>query len=241
MKPNALFGGRHLTPFSDVYKPLTSSHTAIRNESNSTGLVSESHFREAYSGSFYKRMQYRLGMSEANIFKLRQSTVYLYESCTDKFPYEKFFQEFELEDTFFSFFLILELHLWMCYVRSMREGKEGRILRNELTERLWVDIDKRLTRVDIFSKKKRKEILEDLLYHLQASIFSYDEGLMSDDKVLAGALWRNLFQMKDIDPRKLETSVDYVRNQLEHLKSIGPREWCIEGKLTWKKHPPIID
>lgn len=243
LQHNAL-AWRPLFATTHIPGPLTLNinHCDVRHESSKPLMdTSQSQFKEAYSGSLLKKMQYWMGFSEVNIFKIRQSSIFLYEGCTDRLPYEKFFQQCQLEDTFFSFFLLLELHIWMCFVRSMRSGAEGRMLRNELTQRLWVDIDSRLKLVEIHRSKKRKEIMEDLLYHLQAAMFSYDEGLLTDDKVLAGALWRNLFQKQQVDPRTLEMMVNYVRTQSEHLKTIGPREWCIEGKLTWQKFPPLID
>lgn len=40
------------------------------------------------------------------------------------------------------------------------------------------------------------------------------QGLMSDDSVLAAALWRNLFMCHCEDPRQLELMVEYVRKQV---------------------------
>ncbi|MEE6509976.1 hypothetical protein FKM82_028641 [Ascaphus truei] len=47
-----------------------------------------------------------------------------------------------------------------------------------------------------------------------AAIFGYDEGILSDDHVLAAALWRNLFNKQCDDPRQLELIVEYVRKQI---------------------------
>lgn len=40
------------------------------------------------------------------------------------------------------------------------------------------------------------------------------QGLLSDDSVLAAALWRNLFTCQCEDPRQLELMVEYVRKQV---------------------------
>lgn len=53
------------------------------------------------------------------------------------------FSELDLPDTFNSWFLITELHLWMVYVRLMHEGSEGSMIRNYVTEALWNDVEYR--------------------------------------------------------------------------------------------------
>lgn len=40
------------------------------------------------------------------------------------------------------------------------------------------------------------------------------QGVLSDDRVLAAALWRNLFNRECEDPRQLELMVEYVRKQV---------------------------
>lgn len=40
------------------------------------------------------------------------------------------------------------------------------------------------------------------------------QGILSDDCVLAAALWRNLFNRECEDPRQLELMVEYVRKQV---------------------------
>lgn len=42
------------------------------------------------------------------------------------------------------------------------------------------------------------------------------EGLLDNDKVLAGAIWRNFFEEKypDTNPERLEILVNYIRRQV---------------------------
>lgn len=44
---------------------------------------------------------------------------------------------------------------------------------------------------------------------------------MSDDVVLAGALWRNLFDKNCAHASHLELMVEYVRKQVRELSSAG--------------------
>lgn len=192
-----------------------------------------------YEGSWLKRLGHRIGIGEANIIALRRATIFHYEACTDKLDPANYFENFKLPDTLFSFFLVVQLHVWMCQARSMCEGPEGRTLRNEIIERMWQDIDTRLQRMEIYAFNQRQEVLGDLLYHHQGAIFSYDEGLLVDDKTLANAIWRTLYTKTPVDPQTLEFVVRYVRTQMNHLRSIGPREWCLDGRFDWAPCPPL--
>lgn len=56
--------------------------------------------------------------------------------------------------------------------------------------------------------------METINSSFQAALFGYDEALIEDDRVLAGALWRRLFSKKCDDPERLECCVHYVRKQV---------------------------
>lgn len=53
------------------------------------------------------------------------------------------FADFEMEDTFHSWFLIVELHVWMLSVRVMRDEEYGRVVRDGLISTMWSDVDER--------------------------------------------------------------------------------------------------
>lgn len=56
-----------------------------------------------------------------------------------------------MPDTFFSWYLITELHVWMLSVRAMAEETEhGRYLRNRIIESMWKDISVRIKKVILF-------------------------------------------------------------------------------------------
>lgn len=74
---------------------------------------------------------------------------YLYRISQNKcLKFKKFtylpiylFSELNLPDSFNSWFLITELHLWMVFVRLMNEGTKGSMVRNFITEALWNDVE----------------------------------------------------------------------------------------------------
>lgn len=67
----------------------------------------------------------------------------------------------------------------------------------------------------------------------QAALIAYDEGIMSDDHVLAGALWRRFFEMKCEDYSQLERLVIYVRQQVNMLDGMTREEFLIKPKIPW--------
>ena len=56
-----------------------------------------------------------------------------------------------------------------------------------------------------------------MLCRLQNIYVLYDlipQGLLSNDSVLAGALWRNIFVKRDIEAEQVADMVEYVRQQV---------------------------
>lgn len=58
-----------------------------------------------------------------------------------------------MPDTFFSWFLVTELHVWMLMVRYMAEGKDGKTVRNNLVEAMWNDVDNRINKLGVSNQQ----------------------------------------------------------------------------------------
>lgn len=158
-----------------------------------------------------KKLRYKSGT-------LNRSGYRLY-CCVDEFvDYMQFIQEFDLPDTFASWFTIMELHAWMVMVRLSTEGDEGNAVRQSVLKAMWADVESRSKKIgsDPTERKKGVKQLADMFI---AGIFAYDEGLLSDDKTLAAAVWRIIFNMKDVDPEKIELMVHYIRKQVKFMEN----------------------
>jgi cytochrome b pre-mRNA-processing protein 3 len=87
---------------------------------------------------------------------MQLASFYLYESVVDNVNYMQFFEDFDLPDTFNSWFLVTELHVWMLLVRAMAEGSEsgqnGRFLRNCIVEAMWADVNARAKKLGVHTK-----------------------------------------------------------------------------------------
>ena len=79
----------------------------------------------------------------------------------------------------------------------------------------------------------RNKNIQALVDEFQASLFSYDEGISSEDVVLAGALWRNFFLQRDFDPRHLELVVEYVRHNLTRLDKTSSSDLLDKRNVVW--------
>ncbi|KAH0619014.1 hypothetical protein JD844_018614 [Phrynosoma platyrhinos] len=80
--------------------------------------------------------------------------------------------------------------------------------------------------------------MRNMTENFYAAIFGYDEGILSDDHVLAAAIWRNLFNKHCDDPRELEIMVEYVRKQVQHLDAMPGEDLLLSGEVTWR---PLVE
>lgn len=75
----------------------------------------------------------------------------LYESIADNISYGEFFQKYNLPDTFYSWFAVTELHIWILSVRVMAEGEDGKTVRNAMMEAMWTDVQKRSKKLGVIT------------------------------------------------------------------------------------------
>ncbi|XP_038822061.1 ubiquinol-cytochrome-c reductase complex assembly factor 1-like [Salvelinus namaycush] len=84
----------------------------------------------------------------------------------------------------------------------------------------------------------RKESVRAMTETLYAAIFGYDEGILSDDGVLAAALWRNMFNRQCEDPRQLELMLDYVHKQMQFIDTLDGEDLLLTGEVKWR---PLLE
>lgn len=142
-----------------------------------------------------------------------------------------------MPDTFNSWFLVTELHCWLIMTRVMGEGSEsgqdGRFLRNCIVEAMWADVQTRAKKLSLDNPSASRAQVVVLSEQFQATLINYDEGLMSDDKILASALWRRFFDMKCSDYSKLEKLVKYVRKVSMQLDNLPRDQLLQKPHIEW--------
>ncbi|XP_056678114.1 ubiquinol-cytochrome-c reductase complex assembly factor 1 [Monodelphis domestica] len=170
-------------------------------------------------------------------WKIKIAALRMYTSCVEKTDFEEFFLRCQMPDTFNSWFLITLLHVWMCLVRMKQEGRSGNYMCRIIVHFMWEDVEQRgrVMGVNSYVLKKNMLLMTNSFY---AGILGYDEGILSDDRGLAAALWRTFFNQKCDDPRQLELLVEYVRKQMQYLDSINGEELLLTGEVSWR---PLVE
>uniref|UniRef100_A0A3Q0SEM9 Ubiquinol-cytochrome c reductase complex assembly factor 1 n=1 Tax=Amphilophus citrinellus TaxID=61819 RepID=A0A3Q0SEM9_AMPCI len=143
-----------------------------------------------------------------------------------------------LPDTLNSWFLVAQLHVWMCLVRMRQEGREGKYMCRYIVHSMWEDVEQRSKIMGVSYVILEKEAMKAMTETFYAAIFGYDEGVLSDDCVLAAALWRNLFNRQCEDPRQLELMVEYVRKQMQYIDALDGDDLLLTGEVKWR---PLVE
>ncbi|NP_001279134.1 ubiquinol-cytochrome-c reductase complex assembly factor 1 [Callorhinchus milii] len=170
-------------------------------------------------------------------WKIKIAGLRMYTCCVERINYDEFFERCNLPDTLNSWFLVAQLHVWMSLVRMKQEGREGKYMCRYIVHSMWEDLEQRgkVMGIDSIPLKDSMRIMTENFY---AAIFGYDEGILSDDRVLAAALWRNLFNRQCEAPRELELMVEYVRKQIQYLDSLNGEDLLLTGEVKWR---PLLE
>ncbi|XP_068598594.1 ubiquinol-cytochrome c reductase complex assembly factor 1 isoform X2 [Brachionichthys hirsutus] len=169
--------------------------------------------------------------------KIKIAALRMYTCCVERINYDDFFEKCSLPDTLNSWFLIAQLHVWMCLVRMRQEGRTGKYMCRYIVHSMWEDVGQRSKIMGVYAGE-RKEALKLMTESFYAGLFGYDEGILCDDCVLAAALWRNLFNRECEDPRQLELMVEYVRKQMQYIDSLNGEDLLLTGEVKWR---PLVE
>ncbi|XP_028667708.1 ubiquinol-cytochrome-c reductase complex assembly factor 1 [Erpetoichthys calabaricus] len=177
------------------------------------------------------------GPLKYNKWKIKIAALRMYTCCVEKINYDEFFERCSLPDTLNSWFLVAQLHVWMCLVRMKQEGRAGKYMCRYIVHSMWEDVHQRgkVLGIDSVALKESIRVMTENFY---AAIFGYDEGILSNDSVLAAALWRNLFNKECEDPQQLELMVEYVRKQMQYLDSLDGEDLLLTGEVKWR---PLVE
>ncbi|XP_059836971.1 ubiquinol-cytochrome-c reductase complex assembly factor 1 isoform X2 [Hypanus sabinus] len=170
-------------------------------------------------------------------WKIKIAGLRMYTCCVEKIDYEELFERCSLSDTLSSWFLVTQLHVWMALVRMKQEGREGKYMCRYIVHSMWEDLQQRGKIMGIESVVLKQHIRA-MTENFYAAIFGYDEGILSDDRVLAASLWRHFFNKQCEDPRQLELMVEYVRKQIQYLDSMNGEDLLLTGEVKWR---PLLE
>eukprot|EP00051_Salpingoeca_urceolata_P014084 m.178274 g.178274 ORF g.178274 m.178274 type:complete len:317 (+) comp17979_c2_seq3:1525-2475(+) len=215
--------------------PGIPGNTRDKSTSNNPLAAEDAHANQPLSERLLRALGWMGGFySRKNV--LTRSARKLYLACADPQSERDLMTTCRLPDTFQSWFLVTQLHVWMCLVRLKQEGKEGSIAYKQLVTLLWQDVEYRmsLTLDDVTVARESKRELHAMFYGL---VFAYDEGLVGDDHVLAAALWRNLCHAKknQATMADLAAVTSYVRREMEALDKVPTEKLLTHGEIKFGK------
>lgn len=210
----------------------TCCHIASRNvTTNSAGQF----VKELFNNGKYKFQDVvrKAGILDFGRSRLRRNGYFIYDQVADNIDYKYFFAKFNLPDTFNSWFIVMELHIWMVLVRLMAEAEEGRFVRNMVIESMWEDIRQKTGLLGAENTSKARAQIKILSEEFQAALVGYDEGLLGDDIVLAGALWRRFFCRDCNNPELIETLIKYIRMHVKHFDMLTKEDVLLYRKFAF--------
>ncbi|KAL0267416.1 UNVERIFIED_CONTAM: hypothetical protein PYX00_009692 [Menopon gallinae] len=205
-----------------AYRPVN-SRLVEANRNGLRILTQSARFfaKESRIANFFKDQVWSRFVGVGN---RRRLGVLLYQSV-EQVNYDDFYSYFELPDTFNSWFIITELHVWMLMAQIMDGSKRGELLRNDIVRAMWFHIDAKVVNLGEKKTKTLKVQIKELSGRLPVAMLIYDEGLLGTDVEMTCALWNKFFDKHCIDPIKLEVLVRYVRHQCHHLSSLNLRNY----------------
>jgi len=227
---------------------LHSTPRCLESDPPGTGTTKEKEKKplELVNDNLVTRI-YKKIFSGVPMSKLKASGYILVTHCTQGIDVLGFFKTFNMPDTFYSWFLVAELHVWLLGARLMAEGDSGRVVRNSMVEALWMDCDNRAKAIGDMATSVRTKHIAGIAEEFQAALFIYDEGILGNDMELANALWRRFFlSMREVeheqtplpDPEKMLLLVNYVRRVAHYLDNSDAVDIIVKTEITW---PSLIE
>ncbi|XP_059046122.1 ubiquinol-cytochrome-c reductase complex assembly factor 1 [Achroia grisella] len=195
---------------------------------------------------YIKKFMKAVGWMDQSRTRLKLTGYFLYECVPDKVAYKDWFENLELPDTFASWFIITELHVWILMVRYMAEDitvskaeknkyikGDGHFVRNCIIEALWADVGNKIKLLEGANPAIARKQVSELSEQFQAALVAYDEGL-SDDRVLAAAIWRRFYSLSDdAKAENVEKIVNFIRHQVSVLDKIPGQDLKWKPDIAW--------
>lgn len=129
-----------------------------------------------------------------------------------------------LDVTFNTWAQVMYLHMYVLTVRlRCFPAEHARTWHQQLLDHFFYAAEDRMAVWHgMSSRSVRNRNLKDLWQQWRGVLFSYDEGLIRGDAVLAAAVWRNLFKArKDVEIADLALVTAYLRSQLQMLEKLS--------------------
>ena len=150
----------------------------------------------------------------------------------------------DLTPSFATWMHVTFLHMWMLHARMRRLPVDiSKQIQNELKNHFFYVAEERMKALHkLTSSDLRTKYLRDFFEQWQGAVFSYDEGLIRGDAILATALWTSIFKSDDRSPvENVTTVVEYARSTLQYLDGLSDADFLNIKKFPHAKAAPSIE
>jgi len=232
---NRVISGTLSRNLSVAANPLLFRNDTLRCGQYSHGMSVQrtgNWFKRKYNELKTEYDSYRNRLQEGQV---QAAGAILSSYCIQSVDTKEFFEYFDLPDTFRSWFLVSELHVYMICNRLMvGQLHDASRVKHCLMKALWEDVMERVKLLADIPTKKRKEYIMDLNFEFQAALMMYDCAFLNDDdKEIVAALWRRIFLEEPLDGPRLELLLKYVRINMAMLDDISLEELLVGKHIKW--------
>ncbi|KAK2004833.1 ubiquinol-cytochrome C chaperone [Colletotrichum falcatum] len=137
-------------------------------------------------------------------------------------PIGPWLQCLDLQPSFSSWSQTTMLHMYAVIARMRCLDRDAsRNLQHQFIDQFFFDCERMMhLNHGMTSSALRQRYLKEIFVQWRGLIAAYDEGVVKDDRVLAAAIWRNLFKSReDADMRQVAAVVAWLRATLHDLEA----------------------
>ncbi|KAK2026796.1 ubiquinol-cytochrome C chaperone [Colletotrichum somersetense] len=138
------------------------------------------------------------------------------------YPIGPWLQHLDLQPSFSSWSQATMLHMYTVIARMRCLDRDtSRNLQHQFIDQFFFDCERMMhLNHGMTSSALRQRYLKEIFVQWRGLIAAYDEGVVKDDRVLAAAIWRNLFKSReDADMRQVAAVVAWLRATLQDLEA----------------------
>lgn len=156
-------------------------------------------------------------------------------------PHGPWLQIFNLSPSFSSWSHVTMLHMYLIIARMRCLDRDAaRTMQAQFVDNFFFDCERVMhLNHGMTSSALRQRYLKDIFMQWRGLIAAYDEGLAKkSDRVLAAAVWRNLFKAReDADLRSLAAVVAWMRATLRDLEGMAVDDIVARSAAVFLRDP----
>ncbi|KAK2013191.1 ubiquinol-cytochrome C chaperone [Colletotrichum eremochloae] len=154
------------------------------------------------------------------------------------YPVGPWLQYLDLQPSFSSWSQTTMLHMYAVIARMRCLDRDtSRNLQHQFIDQFFFDCERMMhLNHGMTSSALRQRYLKEIFVQWRGLIAAYDEGVVKDDRVLAAAIWRNLFKSReDADMRQVAAVVAWLRATLQDIEAAPVEDLLVAPAKVFKR------